>query len=102
MAGFERPGHQRPLPLFDLRSLAEETGGRAFVPARLEDLSGAYQEIAEELGQQYWLAYVPSTGSVEGFRRVSVRVETRPELQARTRSGYYAARTRASVRPERR
>ena len=79
----------RPLPLYDLRSLAEETGGRMFVPARLEDLADTYREIAEELSQQYWLAYVPSVRA-EGFRRVSVRVATRPELSVRTRSGYYA------------
>ena len=83
----------RPLPLFDLRSLAEETGGRTFVPARLEDLAGTYREIAEELSQQYWLAYVPSVRG-EGFRRVSVRVATRPELRVRTRSGYYASTPR--------
>jgi VWFA-related protein len=92
----------RSLPLFDLRSLAEETGGRTFVPARLEDLAGTYREIAEELSQQYWLAYVPSVRA-EGFRRVSVRVATRPGLSARTRSGYYASTTRRipSVRSER-
>jgi VWFA-related protein len=83
----------RPLPLFDLRALAEETGGRTFVPARFEDLESTYREIAEELSQQYWLAYVPSVRT-EGFRRVSVRVATRPELSARTRSGYEAGTTR--------
>lgn len=83
----------KPLPLFDLRSLAEETGGRTFVPARLEDLAGTYRAIAEELSQQYWLAYVPSVRA-EGFRRVSVRVATRPELSVRTRSGYYASTPR--------
>jgi Ca-activated chloride channel homolog len=84
----------RPLPLFDLRKLAEETGGRTFVPARLEDLATTYREIAEELSQQYWLAYVP-TVRAEGFRRVSVRVATRPELSARTRSGYEASTPRS-------
>ena len=102
-AAGESPYRFHPLPLFDLRSLAEETGGRAFVPARLEDLAGAYQEIAEELSRQYWLAYVPTSGAVEGFRRISVRIATRSGLNARTRSGYYAVvpRSRVSVRPGR-
>ena len=91
--GEESLSRARPLPLFDLRVLAEETGGRTFVPARLEDLADTYREIAEELSQQYWLAYVPSVRA-EGFRRVSVRVATRPGLSARTRSGYYASTTR--------
>jgi Ca-activated chloride channel homolog len=74
---------------FYMRALTEETGGRAFMPAQLEDLSGTYREIADELGQQYWLAYVPAPSS-GGFKRVSVRVVSRPEMRARTRSGYYA------------
>jgi Ca-activated chloride channel family protein len=35
-----------------LRSLAQETGGRAFFPANLADLAGVYGEIADELGNQ--------------------------------------------------
>jgi VWFA-related protein len=96
-SGVERSvPRNRPLPLFDLRALAEQTGGRTFVPARFEDLASTYREIADELSQQYWLAYVPSVRG-DGFRRVSVRVATRPELNARTRSGYEAS----AVRPRR-
>jgi Ca-activated chloride channel homolog len=74
----------------ELRQLAEETGGRAFTPARIQDLEGVYDDIAEELGQQYWLAYAPAP-SAPGFRRISVKVVPRPTLRARTRSGYYAS-----------
>ena len=84
---------------FDLRSLAEETGGRAFAPARSEDLSATYRQIAEELGEQYWIAYVSSGTGSPGFRRVSVRVHTKPGLQARTRSGYYALGPRSGTVP---
>jgi VWFA-related protein len=94
-----------PLPqhssvVFDLRALAENTGGRAFAPLRLEDLSGVYSEIADELGHQYWLAYVPAASS-DGFRRISVRVASRPDVRARTRSGYYAKATRPGRGAER-
>jgi hypothetical protein len=51
-----------------------------------------YRDIAGELSQQYWLAYAPAPGMAGGFRRVSVRVETRPGLRARTRSGFYSGR----------
>jgi VWFA-related protein len=84
---------------FGLRSLAEETGGRAFTPARSEDLSATYRQIAEELGEQYWIAYAPSVPARPGFRRVSVHVPTQPGLQARTRSGYYALAPRAVAVP---
>ena len=36
-----------------LRNLAEETGGRAFFPGKVEDLAEVYQQIAEELRSQY-------------------------------------------------
>lgn len=94
VSSFVVNSRKRQLPLFDLRLLAQDTGGRAFAPARLEDLAGAYEEIAEELGHQYWLAYIPTGGTSEGFRHVTVRVETRPGLRARTRSGYYASTPR--------
>jgi len=70
-----------------------------FVPARAEDLSATYRQIAEELGEQYWIAYAPSTTARPGFRRVSVHVPTQPGLQARTRSGYYAQAPRAVAVP---
>jgi VWFA-related protein len=81
---------------FNLRALATETGGRAFTRTKSEDLSKTYSQIAEELSQQYWLAYVPKLAS-SGFKRVSVHVVTRPELRARTRSGYYATVSRADA-----
>ena len=100
---FERISRKGPAAEFHLRALARETGGRAFTPAQSDALANAYRQIAEELGQQYWLAYVaPSTSS--GFRRVSVRVVMQPGLSVRTRSGYFAAAPRqsdaaASTRP---
>jgi Ca-activated chloride channel homolog len=85
-----------PRALFDMRRLAEESGGRAFKPERLGDLAGAYDEITKELGHQYWLAYTPNT-STRGFKQVAVRIEARPLLRARTRTGYYASGPRAST-----
>lgn len=96
---YERVTRDAPGAEFNLRTLARETGGRAFTPARAEDLSGAYRQIADELGQQYWLAYLAPT-STGGFRRVSVQVVSQPQLRARTRSGYFAATPRRSdLRP---
>jgi VWFA-related protein len=74
---------------YGMRAVATESGGRFFAPAHDDDLSATYREIADELSQQYWLAYVPEV-RVPGFRRVSVRVVTHTGLRARTRSGYFA------------
>ena len=82
-----------------MRELAETTGGRTFAPAGFADVEAIYAEIAAELSQQYWLGYVPASPGKTGFRRVSVRVETRPGLRARTRSGYYASTSRRAAVP---
>jgi Ca-activated chloride channel family protein len=74
---------------FEMRRLAEDTGGRTFVTTDAAELPGVYEQIANELREQYWLAYAPA-GVQPGFRRVSVRVIDPPGLQARTRTGYNA------------
>jgi len=87
--------------VFEMRRLSHDTGGRHFAPAGGGDLAAIYQDIAGELGEQYWLAYVPTPVPPPGFRRVSVRVAEHPDLRARTRSGYYASAPRrpATARP---
>jgi len=89
------PSRAKPNALFEMRTLAEETGGRAFAPATMADLGRIYREIASELSQQYLLAYAPQPTLVDGFRRIAVRAETHPELRVRTRSGYAAKRVAA-------
>jgi VWFA-related protein len=75
---------------FALRRLAQETGGRLFMPRQPADLSNVYAEIADELTSQYVLGYLSSNGRGDsGWRSIAVRV-SRPSLHARTRMGYYA------------
>jgi Ca-activated chloride channel family protein len=75
---------------FVLRQLSQETGGRAFFPAQISELTGVYGQIAEELSSQYSVGYTSKNGKRDGaFRRVIVRVG-RPGLTARTKLGYYA------------
>ena len=75
---------------FVMRQLAQETGGRAFFPAKIEDLNGVYGQIADELASQYTLAYTSKNQRADGaFRRVVVQV-ARPSATARTKRGYYA------------
>lgn len=76
---------------FGLRQLAQETGGRLFLPKRPTDLVDVYTQIANELSNQYTVGYLSSNARADGaWRRIAVRV-LRPNLQARTRAGYYAA-----------
>lgn len=74
---------------FEMRKLAEDTGGRTFTTADPAALADVYEQIGNELRTQYWLAYASSADRA-GFRRVSVRVNDPPGLVARTRSGYIA------------
>jgi Ca-activated chloride channel homolog len=74
---------------FVLRELAQETGGRVFFPARVEDLAGVYTQIADELASQYSLGYVSKNTKRDGaWRRILVRVD-REGVSARTKQGYF-------------
>jgi VWFA-related protein len=71
--------------------LADETGGLAFLPDKLEDLTKVFSQIASELQAQYLLGYYPSNETNDGkFRRITVQVPKRPELRIRARKGYFA------------
>jgi VWFA-related protein len=75
---------------FALRQLAQETGGRAFFPNQLADLSKVYGQISDELSSQYTLGYTSRNARRDGsWRRIVVRV-TGPQLTARTKQGYFA------------
>lgn len=75
---------------FILRQFAQETGGRAFFPARIEDLKDVYGQIADELSSQYSIGYASKNPRRDGaWRRIVVQV-LRPQVVARTKRGYYA------------
>ena len=85
-------------PTFAMKSLAQETGAQAFFPLEIGELKGIYAGIAQELANQYAMAYSPANSRADGrFRRIVVRVTARPELQLRTRSGYTAETERPSL-----
>jgi Ca-activated chloride channel family protein len=75
---------------FVLRSLAQETGGRAFFPTQVSELSAIYVQISDELSSQYTLGYTSRNPRHDGaWRRIVVRV-ARPNVVARTKQGYFA------------
>ena len=79
---------------FVMRQLAQETGGRAFFPAKIDDLNGVYAEIADELASQYTLGYSSKNGKRDrAFRRIVVQVD-RANVSTRTKRGYYAPTSR--------
>jgi Ca-activated chloride channel family protein len=74
---------------FVLKQLAQETGGRAYFVLTAAELPKIYEQISEELANQYSLAYSSKNPMRNGaWRRIVVRVN-KPNMIARTRQGYY-------------
>jgi VWFA-related protein len=85
----------RPLEESDhaMRALAQETGARAFFPSQIGELERVYDDIATELAHQYAMAYTPKSDGARGvYRRIMVHIADRPDVRARTRSGYAISR----------
>jgi Ca-activated chloride channel homolog len=70
--------------------IADATGGRAFFPFQLRDVSDAFLSIQEELRSQYALAYKPENFLADGRYRTIEIVAPGKSLKVRTRKGYYA------------
>lgn len=74
-----------------LQALADRTGGRLNEIRRLEDMGRLYAEVAAELRTLYTLTYQPAGERKRDGSWRAIRIEiTRPEMIARTRSGYYS------------
>jgi Ca-activated chloride channel family protein len=75
---------------YALRQLTNDTGGRAFFPAEVKSLASVYGQIYDELSSQYTIGYTSKNARRDGaWRRLVVRV-SRPNVQARTKQGYFA------------
>jgi Ca-activated chloride channel homolog len=74
----------------NLTRLAEETGGRLFLPDRFDQLDTVYQQVADELRSQYLIFYTPLDPVRDGrYRAIRVKVR-QPRNHVTTRFGYYA------------
>jgi Ca-activated chloride channel family protein len=77
----------------NMASLANQTGGTAFVSDEMSDLDEIFSKIATELRAQYLLSYYSSNPRMNGeFRRIEVSVPGRSDLRIHARHGYYATR----------
>lgn len=74
-----------------LKYFAQETGGQAFFPFKVEDLAQSFENIANELRHQYNIFYRPDPLKTDGkYHAVTLRVKGRKDLVVRARKGYYA------------
>ncbi len=73
-----------------LERIADATGGRAFFPFQMRDVSDAFLSIQEELRSQYAMAYKPANFIADGrYRTIEILAQDKG-LKVRTRKGYYA------------
>jgi Ca-activated chloride channel family protein len=84
---------------FVMKTMCEDTGGRAFFPPIYEDqrkeardLDEIYKRLAAEVRAQFVLTYYSKSEAKPGtFRPIRVEVK-RPGVQVRARRGYYTAK----------
>ena len=75
-----------------LEDLASATGGRAFFPYKMKDITHSFAAIEDELRSQYAVSYKPSDFDADG-RYHSIEITAlKKDLQVRARRGYYAPR----------
>jgi len=80
-----------------LQDLADETGGRSFFPYHVDDLDQSFQDIGDELRNQYSIAYNPTNYVVDGrYHKVRIELPEHKGYQVRARRGYYARANRDS------
>jgi VWFA-related protein len=73
-----------------LERIADATGGVAFFPFQMRDVSNAFTEIQEALRSQYALAYIPEDFRSDGrFRSIQIQADQK-QYHVRARHGYYA------------
>jgi len=81
-----------------LNALARDTGGTLFKNSN--DLNLGLQRVLNANETYYVLAYEPATSYRDGrFHKIEVRIADRPELNVRTRKGYFAPSNKTNGKP---
>jgi Ca-activated chloride channel homolog len=73
-----------------LEDIASATGGRAFFPYKMKDITHSFAAIEDELRSQYAVVYKPSDFDADGRYRSIQITALKKDLQVRARRGYYA------------
>ncbi len=73
-----------------LEQLADATGGRAFFPFKMKDITHSFAAIEDELRSQYVVSYKPADFDADGRYRSIEISSLKKDLQVRARRGYFA------------
>ena len=74
----------------EMKRLSEVSGGKAFFPRDVEELSNVYEQIARDLGRAYSISYASPKPPDGKFRKIQVRTLDVRLHVAQSRDGYYA------------
>jgi hypothetical protein len=72
--------------------LSRTTGGRTFSFLKQSGLEDAIHAVADEVHRQYIISFQPKLDTPGLFHTIRAEVSGRPELQVRTRAGYWRIR----------
>ena len=98
--GFSRPSVRETSETL-LKTVATESGGRAFFPRTHGDLVSTARDINQHLQTSYVLGFQPGSVDKKGFRKISIKIAKRgsDDLKAITRAGY-VVESRAAEKKE--
>jgi VWFA-related protein len=74
-----------------LKRMSEETGGRMFEVSSKLPIEAVYQQIADELRNQYNLGFTPETGEALGYHKLQLKTKQK-DYVVQARTGYYKDR----------
>jgi Ca-activated chloride channel family protein len=85
---------ERNAQRFILEEVADTTGGQAFFPTSVKDLSAAYEKVLAQIHAQYVLGYQSSNDKADGaWRKVDIKVARKGgTYRIRSRKGYFGRR----------
>jgi len=75
-----------------LEDISSATGGRAFFPFKMKDITHSFAAIEDELRSQYVVSYKPADFDADGRYRAIEITALKKDLQVRARRGYFAPR----------
>jgi len=77
-----------------LQQLADTTGGQAFFPTSVRDLTAAYEQVLAQIGAQYVLGYQSTNVKADGaWRKVEIKIGKKGGgYRIRSRKGYFGRR----------
>lgn len=83
------PQEERPDGKKILEKISKETGGRLFEISKKQTIEQIYDQIQEELRNQYSLGYTSDRSPGTGYHKIVLKT-AKKDLIVQTRDGYYA------------